>query len=128
MSHSRTLCSQPYDQRRIKHGRGNRPAPKTKLASRSKALGQPVHKKFETCTALTVDKKQISNTIAHESFLKKPHPMKQGSNTNKTKYCLFHEDYVHTIEQCQKLKDEIEYLIRKGHLKEYIHRDQFERM
>ena len=74
--------------------------------------------------ALTAEREQILNAIANDSYLKRPHPMKQGPNIDKTMYCSFHRDYGHTIEQCQKLKDEIEYHIKKGYLKEYICRDQ----
>ena len=50
--------------------------------------------------------------------------MKQGHNTDKTRYCSFHKDYGYTTKQCQKLKDEVEYRINNRHLKEYICWDQ----
>ena len=31
-----------------------------------------------------------------------------------------HKDIGHTTKQCTKLKDKIEFLIKKGHLKEYV--------
>ena len=34
-----------------------------------------------------------------------------NTNTNKTRYYSFHRDYSHTIEWCQKLKNEIKYHI-----------------
>ncbi|KAL0396360.1 UNVERIFIED_CONTAM: hypothetical protein Scaly_0084400 [Sesamum calycinum] len=36
------------------------------------------------------------------------------------KYCLFHKDRGHGTEDCFHLKDEIEKLIRRGYLKEYV--------
>ena len=42
-------------------------------------------------------------------------------------YCSFHKDYGHTTEGCHKLKDEIEFHIRRGMLKEYVQRDQPEK-
>ncbi|KAL0319788.1 UNVERIFIED_CONTAM: hypothetical protein Sradi_5240300 [Sesamum radiatum] len=36
------------------------------------------------------------------------------------KYCLFHKDRGHSTEECLHLKDEIEKLIRRGYLKEYV--------
>ncbi|CAA0832647.1 Unknown protein, partial [Striga hermonthica] len=35
------------------------------------------------------------------------------------RYCRFHKEYGHTTEDCRHLKDEIERLIRAGHLKEF---------
>ena len=67
------------------------------------------------------------NAIAHEPYIKRPHPIRHGPNTDKMKYCSFHKDHGHTTNQCQKLKDELEFLIRKGYLKEFICRDQVER-
>ncbi|CAA0815266.1 Unknown protein, partial [Striga hermonthica] len=39
-------------------------------------------------------------------------------------YCRFHRDYGHTTEICRHLKDEIERLIRAGHLKEFVYQDR----
>ena len=39
---------------------------------------------------------------------------------DKNKYFSYHKNIGHTTKQCSKLKDEIEFLIGKGHLKEYI--------
>ena len=46
---------------------------------------------------------------------------------DKTKYCSFHKDYSHTSEGCHKLKDEIEFHVRRGMLKEYMQQNQPER-
>ncbi|CAA0834933.1 Unknown protein, partial [Striga hermonthica] len=40
------------------------------------------------------------------------------------RYCHFHKDYGHTTEDCRHLKDEIERLIRAGHLKEFVYQDK----
>ncbi|KAL0426871.1 UNVERIFIED_CONTAM: hypothetical protein Slati_2861900 [Sesamum latifolium] len=39
------------------------------------------------------------------------------------RYCLFHRDRGHSSEECLHLKDEIEKLIRKVYLKEYVDRN-----
>ena len=37
-----------------------------------------------------------------------------------TKYCKFHRDHGHQIDDCIQLKKEIEFLIRRGHLGRYV--------
>lgn len=39
-------------------------------------------------------------------------------NTDKTKYCKFHQSHGHNTEECVHLKDAIGILIRDGHLKQ----------
>ncbi|GAV80602.1 LOW QUALITY PROTEIN: hypothetical protein CFOL_v3_24062, partial [Cephalotus follicularis] len=39
------------------------------------------------------------------------------------KYCRYHRDHDHDTEECKQLKNQIEDLIRKGHLRTYVDRD-----
>ncbi|GAV80416.1 LOW QUALITY PROTEIN: hypothetical protein CFOL_v3_23877, partial [Cephalotus follicularis] len=39
------------------------------------------------------------------------------------KYCRYHRDHVHDTEECRQLKNQMEDLIRKGHLRKYVDRD-----
>ena len=76
---------------------------------------------------LAVRRAQILNAIANESYLKRPNSITYGPNVDKTRYCSFHKDYGHTTEDYHKLKDEIEFHIRKGMLKEYVQQSRPER-
>ncbi|GAV76342.1 LOW QUALITY PROTEIN: hypothetical protein CFOL_v3_19817, partial [Cephalotus follicularis] len=39
------------------------------------------------------------------------------------KYCRYHHDHGHDTEECRQLKNQIEDLIRKGHMRKYVDRD-----
>lgn len=43
---------------------------------------------------------------------------------DKIKHYCFHRDYRHVSNDCQTLKDEIEFLLRKGCLEQYIRPEQ----
>ncbi|KAL5541827.1 hypothetical protein UlMin_009537 [Ulmus minor] len=45
---------------------------------------------------------------------------KMDSQRDNTKYCRFHRDTGHTTEECRVLKDEVERLIQRGQLREYV--------
>ena len=52
---------------------------------------------------------------------KRPDPLRgDSSKKNQNKYCQFHKDIGHTTTKCITLKDEIEKLIHRGYLQDYV--------
>ncbi|XP_030505031.2 uncharacterized protein LOC115720003 [Cannabis sativa] len=63
--------------------------------------------------------------LAHEEKVAfgKPEPMRNSRRKiDPNKYCKFHKDIGHTTGKFCQLKDEIESLIARGHLKQYVKR------
>ena len=72
-------------------------------------------------TPLTASVSQVLLEVQHERFLRWPSQMKSDpARRDDTKYCEFHEGHGHRTNDCIQLKNEIEYLIRHGHLNRYV--------
>ena len=72
-------------------------------------------------TPLVMPVDQILTKIRDELSLKWPRPLQSSPNVrDKRKYCRFHKDHGHYIEDCRDLKEQIEELIRKGKLQQYV--------
>ncbi|GAV79030.1 hypothetical protein CFOL_v3_22495 [Cephalotus follicularis] len=53
-----------------------------------------------------------------------PEKMKSPAEKKEVeKYCRYHRDNGHDTEECRQLKNQIEDLIRKGHLRKYVDKD-----
>ena len=120
MNRNRIPRAYQTDQRRVDNDRGGRSSERGRVGHRSEPSRQPIHKKFESYTPLAIGRAQILNAIANEFYLKRPNPITYDLNIDKTRYCSFHKDYGHTTEDYHKLKDEIEFHIKMGMLKEYV--------
>ncbi|GAV72645.1 hypothetical protein CFOL_v3_16133 [Cephalotus follicularis] len=65
---------------------------------------------------LTVEKDKVS--IQWPEKLRSP-----AEKKDVEKYCCYHRDHGHDIEECRQLKNQIEDLIRRGHLRKYVDRE-----
>ncbi|XP_058111195.1 uncharacterized protein LOC131254214 [Magnolia sinica] len=76
--------------------------------------------KFHSYTPLNTSIEQILLDIRGQKLLNWPICMKANPDRrDKRKYCRFHRDHGHNTADCMDLKDDIETLIRKGHLSRY---------
>ena len=72
-------------------------------------------------TPLTTSVSQVLYEVQHEKILRWPSQMKKNpTKRDMAKYCDFHRDHGHRIDDCIKLKKEIKFLIRRGHFRRYV--------
>ncbi|KAL8154881.1 hypothetical protein AgCh_000290 [Apium graveolens] len=77
-------------------------------------------KKFTEYAKLNAPRSQILMEIEKDRDIHWPKPLKADpAKLDKSKYCRFHKDVGHDTDECRQLKDEIEFLIRKGRLNKY---------
>ena len=72
-------------------------------------------------TPLTASVSHVLCEVQHENFLRWPSQMRSDpAKRDNTKYCTFHRDHGHRTDDCIQLRKEIEYLIRRRHLRRYV--------
>ncbi|RRT66521.1 hypothetical protein B296_00008724 [Ensete ventricosum] len=65
---------------------------------------------------------EIFFQIRQRGLLKAPNPMKSHPKRHdKRRYCRFHREYGHDTEDCRDLQYQIEDLICRDHLRQYVH-------
>ncbi|XP_043811009.1 uncharacterized protein LOC122723290 [Manihot esculenta] len=66
--------------------------------------------------------------IQNKEFLQWPRPMKtEASQRDPDKYCQYHRTHGHDTDNCFQLITEIERLIKRGHLKNFMNRPEEQR-
>ena len=69
---------------------------------------------------------KILTQIKDEHHLNWPRPLHSSPNIrDKNKYCRFHKDHGHNMEDCRDLKEQVEELIRKGKLQIYVKKSEY---
>lgn len=63
---------------------------------------------------------ELLEAIQNKDFFKRPTPMRPGTPQDPTRYCAFHRDNDHDIENCRYLRNLMEELIKAGKLKEFV--------
>ena len=77
-------------------------------------------------TPLIMPVDKILTQIKDNHYLKWPRPLHSSPNVrDKNKYCRFHKDHGHNIEDCRDLKEQLEELIRKGKLQKYVKKNEY---
>ncbi|XP_045810472.1 uncharacterized protein LOC123904916 [Trifolium pratense] len=82
---------------------------------------------FSTYTPLVKSRGEIFAEVHISEFNRagvkqpKPTPLKPGQDKNR--YCRYHKSYGHRTDDCIKLNDAIEIMIRSGQLREFVKRN-----
>ena len=72
-------------------------------------------------TPLTASVSHVLHEVQHEKFMRWPSQVKSDpTKRDNTKYCEFHRDHGHRTDDCIQPRKEIEYLIRRRHLRRYV--------
>lgn len=58
--------------------------------------------------------------IQNKYFIRQSMPMSPGAPHDPDRYCAFHKDKGHDIEQCRHLRSLVEELIKVEKLKEFV--------
>ena len=56
--------------------------------------------------------------------VERPKPIRGRSNTDRSKFCQFHDSSSHTTDECYDLRDAIEKFVRDGKLRQYVIKTQ----
>ncbi|GLT82898.1 hypothetical protein SLE2022_012270 [Rubroshorea leprosula] len=75
--------------------------------------------KYASYIPLTLPRSQILAQIQHW-VRRPPPPLHDSQRADKSKHCDYHRVYGHNTEDCQHLKDELEFLARNGKLEGYV--------
>ncbi|XP_010268094.1 PREDICTED: uncharacterized protein LOC104605153 [Nelumbo nucifera] len=117
-SGSSKQCRKSKSPRRSRSPRNRRKA----AGLRDDVHTPPVHNR--NYTALNAKRGEILMQIKMAEYVRWP-PLMRGdpANKNPNMYCHFRRDIGHDTKNCLNLKDEVEKLIRRGYLKQFIKRE-----
>ncbi|KAL0448502.1 UNVERIFIED_CONTAM: hypothetical protein Slati_1406600 [Sesamum latifolium] len=74
-------------------------------------------------TSFNAPRREILSVAKQQGLVRWPFPLKDNpKRMTSDKYCHFHRDRGHSTEECYHLKNEIEKLIRRGYLREFVDR------
>ncbi|GMN47479.1 hypothetical protein TIFTF001_016657 [Ficus carica] len=77
--------------------------------------------KFHQYTPLVTTVENVLYQVSNKGLLRDPRPIRTDrTRRNPNKYCHFHMDVGHETKDCIQLRDQIEALIRDGHLREFV--------
>ncbi|KAJ7942873.1 Retrovirus-related Pol polyprotein from transposon 17.6 [Quillaja saponaria] len=123
----RDLVAPSYQPPKRQHSLEFRNAPpgrRRKEKGRDRREQSPSRLKFENYRQLNNTRTAVLLAAQSRGFLRFPPILKQkNKNMDSSKFCLFHRSPGYDTEDCFTLKDEIENLIRRGCLTEFVQQE-----
>ncbi|GMN54122.1 hypothetical protein TIFTF001_023251 [Ficus carica] len=118
-SNRRSERGQPRNSDQNRQDKGKNPVVETR-AEADPSPRTPAGK-FRQYTPLVTTIEHVLNQVSGRGLLRDPPPIRTNrSRRNQNKYCHFHKDVGHDTKDCIQLRDQIELLIREGHLREFV--------
>ena len=91
---------------------GKRPHNEPSTSENKRTKGNCYEPRFTNYTALVESRAEVYQATSSSVPYKRPVAIQKDiSKRDTTKYCSFHNDYRHDTNECNQLKDEIEFLI-----------------
>ena len=84
---------------------------------------EPRQPRFTRYAPLTVTRSLILDEALQADLIPPPRKTTTPPNADMTKYCRYHRNHGHTTEECKALQDKIEELVRAGHFRRFIRRE-----
>ncbi|XP_043805304.1 uncharacterized protein LOC122721516 [Manihot esculenta] len=82
----------------------------------------------ENLTPLNASRAEVLMAVQDKEFLQWPRPMKAEANQrDPDKYCQYHRTHGHDTNNCYQLIAEIERLIKRGHLRNFVKKPEGQR-
>ncbi|XP_043808339.1 uncharacterized protein LOC110605473 [Manihot esculenta] len=82
----------------------------------------------ENLTPLNASRAEVLMAVQDKEFLQWPRPMRaEADQRNPDKYCQYHRIHDHDTNNCYQLISEIERLIKRGHLRNFVKKPEGQR-
>jgi len=84
---------------------------------------EPRQPRFTRYAPLTVARSRLLDEALQADLIPPPRKTTTPPNVDMSKYCRYHHNHGHTTKDCKALQDKIEELVRAGHFRRFIYRD-----
>ena len=84
---------------------------------------EPRQPRFSRYVPLNVPRSRLLDEALQADLIPLPRKTTTPPNGYMTKYCRYHRNHGHTTEECKALQDKIEELVRVGHFRRFVRKD-----